>query len=290
MKKYLVPAILIGVLAMVFLNACDKVKPPYTNTLPIISSKYKRVLCEEGTGVWCGYCVRGICAMNDMKNAHPDNWIGIAVHSGDSPDPMVVTNYDAYLKTIFQDQYPNGLIDRTTVKDPSDFESAYLTAVTKVPLVDMSIKNIQWNNLSRSLSYTIQAIVLVNFNGDYRFNSVITEDSVHGTTAAWNQTNYYANNAQGKMCGFDTLPNPVPAASMYYNHVARYLFDGWDGIQGSIKTNVNHLVGDTITYDFVYPTALPAGWNASHINVIGFVIKHDDGTIVNACQAEHVGK
>lgn len=34
------------------------------------------------------------------------------------------------------------------------------------------------------------------------------------------------------MGGFELLPNPVPAAKMTYNHVARAILGGWAGIPG----------------------------------------------------------
>lgn len=53
-------------------------------TLCVLSQMYSRkVVVEEGTGTWCGYCPRGIVAMEAMAEKYPDNFIGIAVHSGD---------------------------------------------------------------------------------------------------------------------------------------------------------------------------------------------------------------
>ena len=51
----------------------------------------KRVFGEEATGTWCGWCPRGIVAMDYMAATYPDTWIGVAVHNS---DPMVNTVYD----------------------------------------------------------------------------------------------------------------------------------------------------------------------------------------------------
>ena len=52
----------------------------------------------------------------------------------------------------------------------------------------------------------------------------LTEDGVRRVmTSGYNQVNAYAGNALGPMGGFESLPNPVPAAQMVYDHVARVL-------------------------------------------------------------------
>ena len=303
MKKYLVAAILLSVVTMVFIIACDKVKPPYTNKISVDGSSVKRVLCEEGTSTSCTNCLQGTCTLEKMIAQYPNNFIPVAFHSenlGPGSDPMNCTDYNEY-DNLFANS--NGLpcvvLDRKIMNQYhadypsvcSEYATEMSAAVTTPPIVSINITNLKWDNTLRNLSYTVQAVVLSNFNCDYRFNGILTEDSVHGTTSAWNQINGFSGNLDTTKCGcgFQNLPNPVPAASMYYNHVARYLFDGWNGVQGSISTTTHFVVGDTLRKTYTY-NSLPAGWNASHINVIGFVIKHDDGTIVNACQAEHVGK
>ena len=44
----------------------------------------RRVICEEYSGFWCGFCPRGMVGMELMKEAHPDRFIAIAVHGGDA--------------------------------------------------------------------------------------------------------------------------------------------------------------------------------------------------------------
>ncbi len=52
----------------------------------------RKVVVEEGTGTWCGFCPRGIVAMHTMMQNHPDNYfIPIAIHSGDN---MVSPSYN----------------------------------------------------------------------------------------------------------------------------------------------------------------------------------------------------
>ena len=49
----------------------------------------RTVVIEEGTGTWCGWCIRGIVAMDYMKKTYGDKFLGIAVHVND-----VMQSYD----------------------------------------------------------------------------------------------------------------------------------------------------------------------------------------------------
>jgi len=297
MKKKIAPIIVIGIAIIVFFYACDKVKAPYTNKISIDGSSIKRVLCEEGTSTSCTNCPMGICTLEKMIAQYPKNFIPVAFHFNlITNDPMYKTEFAEYNNLFATLGMPCVVIDRKIMNSyPADYASvcseyatAMSAAISAPPPVDMSITNIQWDKTTRNLSYTVRAVVLANFIGDYRFSGILTEDSVHGTTSVWAQSNSFAHTSQD-MCGFEDHNNPVPADSMYYDHVARHIFDGWDGIQGSISATTHHITGDTLTKTYSYIN-LPAGWNAAQINVIGLIIKHDDGTIVNACQAVHVGK
>ncbi|HNW99648.1 MAG TPA: Omp28-related outer membrane protein [Bacteroidales bacterium] len=285
MRKYIAPTIL-SIVILIFFNACDKVQPPYMNKITIDSSSTKRVLCEEGTATWCTNCTKGICSLEKMIDQYPDNFIPIAIHF---EDPMSVDGYVADFTSFADIQgIPCSVIDRNLPKNETDYEdilTAYSTAINTIPPVDMKIMNISWNSSNRVLTYTVSAEVIAEFNGDYRFNSVLTEDSVHGTTSDWDQANSYGGGVL-EMCGFENLATTIPAADMYYNHVARHIFDGWDGISGSIPAT--NTIGTTLTKTYTY--TLPVGWNADKVNAIGFIINKTDGTVVNACQAVHVGK
>ena len=50
-----------------------------------------RVVGEEATGTWCGWCPRGAVALNWMDHDYEGYWQGIAVHNG---DPMSDADYD----------------------------------------------------------------------------------------------------------------------------------------------------------------------------------------------------
>lgn len=235
----------------------------------------KRVLVEEATGTWCGYCVRGIVMMESLHKDYPSTTALVAVHNG---DPMVDATYDGAIGPKITG-YPSGLIDRMKAEvDPSDFEAEYLKRVKYVPVIDVFIDNVSWNAATRLLSFRVNAATVAAFNGNYRFNAVLTEMQVHGTTTKYAQHNYYSDGSLGAMGGFEKKPDPVPAADMYYDFVGRTLLGGWAGTASSIPaTNAS---GKTISY--TYTKTLPATWNEKNISLIGFVINSTDGTVENA--------
>lgn len=47
-------------------------------------SQVKRVLLEQFTGSWCGWCVDGSYVMELLEEDYPDTFIGCKIHNGDS--------------------------------------------------------------------------------------------------------------------------------------------------------------------------------------------------------------
>ncbi len=234
----------------------------------------KRVLVEEATGTWCGFCVRGICFMDDLNTLHPTTTGLIAVHNG---DPMTDATYDAGIGPKIGG-YPSGLVDRqATEVDPQDFASAYASRITYAPPVDVFIDNVSWNSTTRALSFKVNAKTVVALSGSYRFNAVITEMQVHGTTSTYDQHNYYTNNAYGAMCGFESKPATIPAAQMYYDFVGRTILGGWAGTASSIPATV----ANNTTVSYTYTKTIPATWNENKLTLIGFVINSTSGVVEN---------
>ena len=70
----------------------------------------KKVILEENTGEWCGWCPEGAKIMEDAINANPNKVIGVAVHDG---DPMEVAAYNSWHKSFTGvSGFPNGNVNR----------------------------------------------------------------------------------------------------------------------------------------------------------------------------------
>jgi hypothetical protein len=82
------------------------------------------------------------------------------------------------------------------------------------------------------------------------------------------------------MGGFESLGNPVPAAQMIYDHVARAIAPSFAGYSNSFPASVAPGDQHTINFSFV----LPATWDENSIHIIGMIIA-PDGRIDNAGKA-----
>ncbi|HAQ64286.1 MAG TPA: hypothetical protein DCR43_00270 [Bacteroidales bacterium] len=247
-----------------------------SNAVPFVPEK--KVLAEEATGTWCGWCIRGICFMDYMAETYPDTWIGVAVHNG---DPMVVTDYDGAMAQIIPGfmGYPSVTSDRTSGdSDPSDLEAGYQRRIEAISPATVEIVNYAWNPDTREVSFDLQSEFVADVNNELRFGVIFVEDSLWGTSAQWGQTNYYAGGSNGAMCGYENKPSTVPAADMKFDHVAREILDTPFGTPNSLPASITS--GSVISYQYSY--TLPDGWRYDKLHVVGFLLDMSTNEILNA--------
>ncbi len=248
----------------------------------------KRVVMEEGTGTWCGWCPRGHVFMEYMQNTYPETFIGIAVHNS---DPMTVSAYDTPYGGLISG-YPSGTADRNPEwpdTDPSDFEVAHNALVNEVAPAEISIVNATYDPGTLTLTADVQVEFVVDLTGDYRLNMILVEDDVTGTSGSWAQANYYSfqtNNIALTGAGHDwqAQTDPVPAAEMEYDHVARALLGGFTGEAGSLPATMT--AGSTYTYTFT--AVMNGAWDPTNMHMIGLLQDNENGSfgqILNGVQA-----
>lgn len=239
---------------------------------PVQAAAGKVVVAEEGTGTWCQWCPRGAVYMDMMTAKYDNYYAGIAVHNS---DPMTVPAYDAAIGALISG-YPSALVDRGAVIDPSQIEDDFLNRIVIAP-DGMIVNGATYNSSTRQLKVSVTTTLANNITGNYKVACVITEDSVTGTASSYNQANAYSGGASGVMGGFESLPNPVPAAQMNYNHVARAISPSFAGMSYAYGSSA--MAGQVYTHNFTY--TLPAAWDANQIHIIGMMID-PSGTINNA--------
>jgi hypothetical protein len=246
----------------------------------------KKVVVEEGTGTWCGWCPRGFVAMEDLGANYADVAIPIAIHNF---DPMLLPDYDTPFSSTIGG-YPSGHVDRKLIDiDPDNpvtgygFDDAVEDLETRmVPsYVDVTTT---YDPDTRTVQITGTArLSIATQDNALRFGAVITEDGVKGASTTepltdYDQVNYYAGGANGAMGGFEELPDPVPASQMIYNDVARALIGGFYGMENSIPDAV--AANEEFTFEFNY--VVPAGYNPDNMDAIVFVLDEETGEILNA--------
>src|SRR5579883_3105551 len=94
------------------------------------STPTRKVLLEEFTGSWCGWCPRGIWAIQQLETKYPNNFIPVAFHNSDPMD--IPTGQDTLEASV--SGYPDGWLDRnsfdgsTLNTDPANWD-ADVTAI-----------------------------------------------------------------------------------------------------------------------------------------------------------------
>jgi Secretion system C-terminal sorting domain/Outer membrane protein Omp28 len=240
---------------------------------PIIPAAGKMVVGEEGTGTWCQWCPRGAVYMDRFEEDFAGFWAGVAVHNG---DPMAVVPYDDGMNFS---GYPSAKVDRVgAAVDPSGMGTPFFTRLQVAPTAFIEV-GATYNSTTRELKISGDFDFQVAANSGYKAAFVITEDGVTGTTG-YAQSNAYAGGGNGPMGGYELLPNPVPAAVMVYDHVARTIEPSFGGFAGSfpavVAAGANHAVNHTII--------LPVDWDSDSIHII-VMLMAPNGQIDNAGKA-----
>ena len=251
-------------------NPADNTGSTTINT--VTKAAGKKVVVEEGTGTWCGWCVRGMVGMKYMEDNYGNQqFIGIAIHNG---DPMAMNSYDSALG--FQG-YPDAQLDRAAKGvDPgaSSLEAAYnqRKGLTVPAGMDVEVSGSGSN-------VTIKAKATFNTNmasANYRLGVIVIENDVQGTGSGWGQANYYAGGGSGTMGGYESQPATVTGVK--FQEVARALLGTFNGQAGSVPTSVTN--GQVVSYDFAY--TIPGGSNRSKMYAIAVLIDQANKQIVNA--------
>jgi hypothetical protein len=245
------------------------------NINPVVPALGKMVVGEEGTGTWCQWCPRGAVYMDLFEQEYDQFWAGIAVHNA---DPMTVTDYDAAIGGLIGG-YPSALVDRGSEVDPSGMGNQFFQRLQSAPRALIQ-NGATWDPATRMLYVSVTANFQNAADNNYKLACVLTEDDVTGTGAGWSQSNAYAGGGNGAMGGFESLPNPVPAAQMVYNHVARSILPSFNGFANSFPAFVSSGESHTVNFLFI----LPAGWDENNIHIIGMLIDPNGG-IDNAGKA-----
>lgn len=236
-----------------------------------------KVLAEEGTGTWCGYCVRGIVGIRQAKEKYPDNYLAIAIHSND----VMETDDYGVRDVMSATGLPACIINRKYPIDPNPS----LMQVT----VERALKEDVRGALDLTLApdvedrYTFTAnVCFPGFfsDADYRLAAFVYEDDVYHPEdpANYSQSNGYAGGSEA-MGGFEKQPSTVPASKMHYNEVARAALLPVKGEPGSIPSAMKQGEVHTFTRSFTLPSNVDHAENASLLVVL---LDAKSGEVLNA--------
>jgi len=242
-----------------------------TSNISAFAQAPKKVLLEDFTGTWCGYCPRGKTVMEDCMNTYP-NVIGITDHDGD-----VLANAfsNAIISGLAVAAFPNGAVDRflfsgqTTVgMSTSVWKSKCASRLLTTTPVGVNFTS-TYNTSTRALSVTVTANFVGSASGDLRINCLLIEDGI--ITASDPQANYMGNGCSSPDPTSPWYTFPCSISNYVHDGVARINLanDNW-GTAGVIANPV--VIGNP--YSQTYSYTLPSTWNATNVSIVAFVSKY----------------
>lgn len=239
----------------------DGLTSPTISIQSIAPTHTTKVMVEDYTGTWCGYCPRLAHAL-EQTVAQNSNVIPVALHDdNDMPFP----NVSVLENTFGVDGFPSGRINRTTSWDESTSQPiGYLSEMKPLGLAINS-------SLSGS---TISADVKVHFDvavdDDLKLVVYLLENGLY-----YPQVNYY-NNDSGSP--FYQQGDPIP--DFEHNHAARIAFT--DALGDAIPAADN---ATDHVYTANFSTSVPPNvQSSSNLELVAFVVGSDN-TVINVQQA-----
>lgn len=274
----------------------------YTSSIGRLAYLPKRkIVLEEGTGIWCGACPGGIVAIEHLLENYPGEIIPIAIHA--DADPWAI---NAYIKQLGFSVLPSGFINRAEYCKPTvdgtetdangnklqtfDGEGTFLTTFLKhrekPTLASIEITGAEYigrdpeedNRLKLQMSTSVKFAVDAE-DLDYRISFVVLEDSLKSM-----QTNYMANSedpiygefGKGGKYGQSSIRNYT------YVDVARLITptnNSFNGDAGSVPSSVKTDVEYPYDYTITYPSKMK---EYDNLKLVALLIDNKTGEIMNA--------
>lgn len=145
----------------------------------------RRVVVEDYTAMWCGYCPRGIALVENLANTYADDFIGIVIHSS---DPLRCQDYDA--KAYEDRSRPSLWMNRNRKLAyyiaREEFESERSAGAD----MDVDVTAV-WDEQKNNITVTPSVTFCVNKEeAPYGFTYVLTEDGM--SDPSWVQNNNFS--------------------------------------------------------------------------------------------------
>lgn len=285
MKKLIKSSIAVLAAVSITLVGCKKEETSNKssdNNGSVPSSFTKKVLIEEFTGAWCGWCVDGHLRVDNMMMANGSKIVPVMIHSGDGMEIPEMKGY--YGPTFSVTGYPTGMINRVKGSDGkvpqsrSIWEAMAATEMGKTAKLGLSIdaKSVEGN--------FITAKVTVGYAADVtEANNVVialVEDKVVGTGTPFDQKNFYAGNSTYSTHPFYSKPATITGYE--HKYVLRKMISPSAGEKIDAAKTVK---GGSYTKELMLDMT---GANQANCYVVAWV--HTPGGVVENAQMVKVGE
>lgn len=243
------------------------------------TAEMKKVVLEEFTGIYCGFCPDGHKRANDIATANPDEVVLINIHAGsyanpNGSDPDFRTPYGAAIANQSNlSGYPAGTVNRQvfaglssnaggTAMGRGNWASASGTTLGQASYINVALES-NIDASTRVLTVDVEMYVTGTAPSEFNLNVALLQ-----------------NHVEGPQSGAAANADQVLANGNYeHNHMLRHLLTGqW----GEVITSVS---GSVITKQYTY--TLPADLNGityeiGDLEVVAFVAEGQQNIISGA--------
>jgi hypothetical protein len=224
----------------------------FTFSQTLVAQTQRNLLIEFCTGTWCQWCPCGDYTIENLLAAHP-NLIPLAYHGPVGQDPYSYFQGNEILSTFGFGGYPTGTVDRASgTGDYTSWTSKVNSRVNVPATVSIDIEK-SFNRVTGQLDATIYMTALENLTGQYKYNIVLTEDSL-----IYNQVN-------NQVCV------PGNGQNWVHNWVVRAMINGYTGeaVNSGSTWNLGDMISKTISYN------VSSAYNEDKCNLVVFVYKQN---------------
>ncbi len=219
-----------------------------TVDLKINNTHTTKVVMEDYTGTWCGYCPRLAAKIDNLAHNNA-NIVPVAIHDD---TPFGFGPVSAMMSAFGVTGYPTGKISRTITWNESDAQVLAQTNINK-PL-GLSIDS---NVAGSTLTVTAKVNFTENTTGPTKLVVYLLEDGL-----IYDQVNYMNNDSSSP---WYQAGNPI--VGFVHDNVARqFLSTGHLG--DDIPTNKTY-IGSEFTKDYTY--TIPSNYNIANLELVAFV-------------------
>ena len=259
----------------------------------------RKAVVEEMTGLWCGWCPRGMVAMENLKTMYADDVITIAVHADDA------LQSESYLPMAYMTSgFPSAFINRFYLADPyygftadatmgiTDVVDEILASPAEAQIGVTSKLSADGSTIDVT-SYTRFCLTDNSETPHYAVAYALVEDGVRGL--AYAQKNYYSSQMSGGPYSGRTpetsgLPDDLAQfvgmgpsiQGLTYNDVARGIYDCF-GVEGSLPGNIQSGSMQTHTYSIPVPESIS---NIANTTLVAMVVDTETMEVINAVEVK----
>ena len=225
----------------------------------------KKVLIEEFTGAWCGYCPDGAYRVKNLINDNDGRVVGVSLHAGNPTGDAMEIAHTNYLETTYQNTgFPSGMVDRVSVNGSTSLNRGYWEYVANDQLAKTAVCGLAI--ISEVNGQNANVEVHAGFSStpsgaDYRLTVYLIEDGVTGEGYGYDQRNYDNTIAESP---FYNLGDPI--IGYEHNHTLRAVLSESLGDEigpSSLVTGGEHI--ETYTVDL-------SSYNKNKLSIVAFVM------------------